>query len=227
MRLSHQKIKKNNIFLPAFAILTFGFHVLGLIVLMFHGSMLNQLKRQFIPQSLVQLADGRTITVDSQKNWERHPETIRRFVAETMSFMFTHSEKQPPELAWKIGSRLMSRDLQLKLPEKLSSLSPDQRFLNGERITESVLIIQKISQPKELAEGKWQVGMEAYQLIFTASNKLGEPKAFSKKILVRSVDKPVISLPNNPLPWHLTTFKLGESRLEIHNICDIKAKTCS
>lgn len=224
MRLSHREKRNNNALLPAFAVFTFGFHVLGLMLLMFHGSMLDRLKEQFIPESLVQLADGRTVTVDSQKNLERHPETIRRFVAETITFLLTRSEKQPPELVWKVGSGLLTRNLQLRNSEEI--LNPSQKSLNGERITETVLIIQKVSQPEKLAEGNWQVELEAYQLVFTANNKLGEPRAFNKKILVRAVDEPTVFLPTNPLSWHLTAYQLGEARLEIYDICDLKAKTC-
>ena len=226
MRLSQRKPKKNSILLPAFAVFTFGLHLLGLMLLMFHGSMLDQLKRQFIPQSLVQLADGRTITVDSQQNLERHPETIRRFVAETMSFMLTRSEKQPPELIWKIGSELLAKQLQLKFPAEVL-LKPSQKSLDGERITETVLVIQKISQPQKIDEGSWKVKMVANQLVFTENNKIGKTLAFNKQILIRAVHRPTLSLPNKPLSWHLTAYRIGEARLEIYDICDLQAINCS
>ena len=225
MRLSQTEYKKNSI-LPAFAVFTFGLHLLTLILLMFHGSMLEQLKQQFIPESLVQLVDGRTITVDSQQNLERHPETIRRFVAETMSFMLTGSQRQPPETIWEISSELLAKELQQKFAAEILPINPSKQFSKGERGTETVLIIQKISQPQKIEQGKWKVEMLAHQLIFTDYDRLGEAIAFNKQILVRATDKPAISLPETPLDWHLTAYQLGEAKLEIYNICDIQVKNC-
>ena len=228
MRLSQRESKKNNIILPAFAVFSFGLHLIGLMLLLFHGSMLKQLKRQFIPQSLVQLADGRTITVDSQQNLERHPETIRRFVAETISFMLTHSEKQSQEIIWKIGSELLAKELRLKSPEKVLSFNPSQKFLDGERITETVLVIQKISQPKKIEDGKWKVQIVAHQLIFTDYNRLGKAIAINKQISVRAVNRPAFSLSKKPLPerLHLTASQIGEARLQVYHICDMQAANC-
>ena len=225
MRLPQTESKKNSI-LPAFAVLTFGLHLLTLTLLMFHGSMLEQLKQQFIPQSLVQLVDGRTITVDSQQNLERHPETIRRFVAETMSFILTRSGRQPPETIWEFGSELFAHELQRKLPGEILPLTPSQQFPQTERGTETVLIIQKISQPKKIGEGKWKVDMLAHQLIFTDYDRLGEAIAFNKQILVRATPKPAISLPEAPQSWQITAYQLGEAKLEIYQICDIQTKNC-
>ena len=225
MLLPQTESKKNSI-LPVFAVLTFGLHLLTLILLMFHGSMLERLKQQFIPQSLVQLVDGRTITVDSQQNLERHPETIRRFVAETMSFLLTRSRRQPPKIIWEIGSELLAKELQQKFLTEISPLAPNKQFLKGERVTESVLIIQKISQPQKIGRGKWKIEILAHQLIFTDYDRLGEAIAFNKQILVRATDKPTLSLPEAPLPWHLTAYQLGEAKLKIHHICDIQAKNC-
>jgi hypothetical protein len=88
MQLLKPENKKSSI-LPLFAVGTFGLHLFTLLLLMFHGSMLQQLNRRLTPQSLVQLVDGRAITVDPKQNFERHPETIRRFVGETMTVTAT------------------------------------------------------------------------------------------------------------------------------------------
>lgn len=226
MRLPQRESKSNKILLPAFAVFSFGLHLFGLILLMFHDSMLSQLKQQFIPQSLVQLADGRTITVDSQQNLERHPETIRRFVAEATSFMLTHSEKQPPEVIWKIGSGLLDRELQLKSPEEILSFDPGQKFIDGGEVTETVFVIQKISQPKKIEDGKWKVQIVAHQLIFTDYDRLGEAIAFNKQISVRAVNRPALSLPDNHISGHLTAVQIGQAKLEIFDICDIQAPNC-
>ncbi|PMB07682.1 hypothetical protein CI592_08965, partial [Fischerella thermalis CCMEE 5328] len=114
MQLLKQENKKKSSILPLFAVVTFGLNIFTLLILMFHGSMLQQLGKQLTPRSLVQLADGRAITVDPTQNLERYPETIRRFVGETMTLMLTWSQEQPPETIWEISSELLTNDVKQK-----------------------------------------------------------------------------------------------------------------
>ncbi|MCC5642209.1 hypothetical protein LC607_04355 [Nostoc sp. CHAB 5824] len=226
MQLLKPENRKNNP-LPLLAVGTFGLHVFTLLLLLFHGSMLQQLGRQLTPQTLVQLVDGRTITVDPQPNLERQPEAIRRFVGETMSLMLTWSEQQPPPQVWEITSQLVADDFKQKLKSELTNLNPDSQFENVNRGAENVLVIQKISQPTEIGNGQWKVEMLANQLVFSGYDKLGKSISFNKQILVRAIDEPATSLPNAALPLHFAAYRLGEARLEIYNICEIKDKNCS
>jgi hypothetical protein len=226
MQLLKPENRKNNP-LPLLAIGTFGLHIFTLLLLIFHGSMLQQLGRQLTPQSLVQLVDGRTITADPQENLNRQPETIRRFVGETMSLMLTWSQQQPPPQVWEISSQLVADDFKQKLKSELTKLNPDSQFENFNRGAENVLVIQKISQPTEISNGKWKVEMLANQLIFNSYDRLGKSISFNKQILVRAIDEPATSLPNAALPSHFAAYRLGEARLEIYNICEIKDNNCS
>jgi hypothetical protein len=220
MQILKSENKKSSI-LPLFAVATFGLHLFALLVLMFHWSMLQQLKQVLIPQSLVQLIDGSAITVDPKSDLERTPETIRRFVGETMTLMLNWSQQQPPQTVWEITSDLVANELQPKLQ---AEISPTESLSKG---TENVLIIQQISAPTKVSEGKWKVEMTANQIIFTNSDKLGKSFPFNKQIIVTAVDKPTTALPNLPIPLNLAAYRLGEARLKISNICDIKDKTCS
>ena len=226
MQLVKPENKKSSI-LPLLAVGTFGLHLFSLLLLLFHGSMIQNLQQQLTPQSLVQLIDGRAITVDPQLTQERHPETIRRFVGETMTLMLTWSQQQPPLTVWEISSQLLANNLKPKLQAEITNLNPTGQLANINRGTEYVLVIEKISQPTKIAEGKWKIEMLANQLNFSGSNNLGTSNAFNKQILVRVIDKPNISLPANPLPWHLAAYRLGEARLEIYQICDITDNNCS
>lgn len=220
MQILNSENKKTSI-LPLFAVATFGVHLLTLLVLLFHWSMLQQLKQQLTPQSLVQLADGRAITVDPKGNLERHPEAIRRFVGETMTIMLNWSQQQQPKTVWEISSQLIANELQPKLQ---SEISPSENLSRG---TENVLVIQKISQPTKIEDGKWKIEMLANQLIFTSSDRLGKSIPFNKQILVRAIDEQATSLPNLPIPLHLAVYRLGEARLKIYNICELQDKNCS
>ncbi len=220
MQILKSENKKSSI-LPLFAVATFGLHLLTLVVLFFHWSMLQQLQMRLTPQSLVQLADGHAITVDPKQNLERHPETIRRFVGETMTLMLTWSQQQQPKTVWEVSSELIANELQPKLQ---SEISPTQNLSKG---TENVLVIERISQPTKIEDGKWKLEMFANQIIFTNSDRLGKSISFNKIILVRAIDEQAASLPNSPLPLNLAAYRLGEARLKIYNICDIQDKKCS
>ncbi|MBN4005316.1 hypothetical protein [Nostoc sp. LPT] len=226
MQLLKPENKKNSP-LPLLAVGTFGLHLFTLLLLIFHWSMLQQLGRQLTPQSLVQLVDGHAITVDPQANLERQPETIRRFVGETMSLMLTWSQQQPPTQIWEITSQLVADDFKQKLKSEITNLNPDSQFENVNRGAENVLVIQKVSQPQEISNGKWKVEILANQLIFNSYDKLGKSVSFNKQILVRAIDEPATSLPNAALPSQFAAYRLGEARLEIYNICEIKDNNCS
>lgn len=226
MQLLKPENKKNNP-LPVLAVGTFGLHLFTLLLLIFNGSMLQQLGRQLTPQSLVQLVDGRVITVDPQQNLERQPETIRRFVGETMSLMLTWSQQQPPTEVWEVSSQLVANNFKQKLKSEITNLNPDSQFENVTRGNENVLVIQKVSQPTKIGDGKWKVEILANQLIFNGYDKLGKSVSFNKQILVRAIDEPATSLPNAALPLHFAAYRLGEARLEIYNVCEIQDKNCS
>ncbi|OCQ98917.1 hypothetical protein BCD64_23030 [Nostoc sp. MBR 210] len=226
MQILKTENKKSNI-LPLFAVATFGLNIFALLLLMFHGSMLQALKQQLTPQSLVQLIDGQAVTVDPKPSFERYPETIRRFVGETISLMLTWSEQQPPQTAWDISSQMVSNNIKQKLLLEITSLKSGSQFQTINKGSEYVLVIDSISQPTKITEGTWKVEMYAHQLSFTNYDKLGVSSPFNKQILVQVVDEPLASLPDKPLSWHLAAYRLGEARLQIYNICDIKDKNCS
>ncbi|MEA5596076.1 hypothetical protein [Rivularia sp. UHCC 0363] len=204
---------------PLFAIGTLSLHLFTLLLLMFHGRMLQQVKRQSVPQILVQLADGRVITADAKNNLERDRQTIRRFIGESMTLMLTWSQKQSSTVVWNVTSELLRNDFKREFTERFNNFeleSPE----------ENVLVIQKISQPEVISEGKWKVEIFANRLIFSRGDNLGKSIPFNKQILVEVTDE-VNSLPNIPTPLNLAAYRLGEARMQIYNICDIEDKSCS
>ncbi|WGV27448.1 hypothetical protein [Halotia branconii] len=227
MQLLKPENKKSSI-LPLLAVGTFSLHLFTLLLLIFHGALLQDLSRQMTPQSLVQLVDGNAIIADAKPSFERYPETIRRFVGETMTLMLNWSEQQLPNTIWEISSQLLSNDLKPKFKSEITSLTATTQLENINRGTEYVLVIQQISQPIPIGQGKWKVEMLANHLAFSSSNSLGTSTTFNKQILVRAIDQQATSLPDAaPLPWHRAAYRLGEAKLEIYNICEITDKNCS
>ena len=217
--------KKNILFL--FALGTFGLNFIILLLLFFHETMLQQLSQQLAPQSLIELADGRVILADPETNLERQPETIRRFVGETMTLMLTFSSRQPQNEILAISSALLMDRFKPKFQTEMMKLNQKNQIASNNRSTESVLIIERISQPIKIGVGEWKVEIRANQLIFSGSDLLGKSIPFNRQILVRAIANNPLALPDNPLPWHLATFRLGEARLEIYNMCDLQQKNCS
>jgi hypothetical protein len=225
MQLLNPKKSTRNI-LPIFVVATFSVHLISFLVLMFHWSMLQKFTTQQV-QGFVQLTDGRAIAVSSQEYLERNPQTIQRMVGETLTLMFTASEKQPPETVWQTTSQLLSDNFQQKFQPEITPVNPGSNRKNTNTSNESLLLLQSISQPEKIAEGKWQVDAVANRIVFTATNRSGEKIPFNKRILVRAIDNPKIVLPAAPTPLNLAVYKLGEAKLEIYNICDIKDKNCN
>ncbi|MUG93834.1 hypothetical protein F7734_16005 [Scytonema sp. UIC 10036] len=228
MQLLKQENKKTNI-LPLLAVATFGLNLLALLVLLFHGSMLQQLNRRNTTQSLVQLADGSAITADPKQNLERNPETIRRFVGETMTLMLTWSQKQPPRTVWQLSSQLLAGKAQQRFEPEVNKLIPENQAGNINKGTESVLVVQRISAPTKIEgeDGKWKVEVIGNHIVFTSSDPLGETTPFRKQILVQAIEEQATSLPKVPLPIDLAVHRLGEAKLEIYNICEITDQKCS
>ncbi len=226
MRLINQENHRTNI-LPLLTVATFGLHLLTLLLLMFDGSLLQQLNRQSTTPRLVELVDGSTLTVERQKSLDRNSETIRRFVGETMTLVFTWSEKQPPRTVWQISSELVADDFRKKFESVIANLNPGNQFENISRGTENVLVLQRVSQPTKIADGKWKLEMFANSLNFGSSDQLGKSVPFNKQILVRVVNRQPTSVPNAPLPLDLAVYRLGEAGLEVYNVCDIEDKNCS
>nr|MDZ8000310.1 hypothetical protein [Aulosira sp. DedVER01a] len=169
----------------------------------------------------------RVITVDPQDNLQRYPQAIRRFVGQTMTLLLTWSPQQPPATVWDVSSELVTDDFQPKLQAEINNLTSGKQLNNFNKSTEQILVIQRISQPTQLAEGKWKVQMVANQLIFNGSDRLGESIPVNKEIFVQATDEAVASLPNAPVPLQLAAYRIGEARLKIYKICDIKDKSCS
>jgi hypothetical protein len=223
--LNLENQKKNILLL--FAVGTFGLNLLSLVLLFFHGAILQQLDGRLTPQSLVELVGGRTITADPEADLERQPETIRRFVGEAMTLMLTSSPQQPPETVQDISSALLADEFKPKFQAGIPPLHRTIRSASGNKNVEHVLVVGRISQPTKIGEGRWKVQMLAYQLIFSNSDLLGQSISVNKQILVRSINKQAMLLPDRPNPLQLATYHLGEARLQIYNICPLQEKNCS
>ncbi len=219
--------KNNTNLIPLFVIGTFSLHLLTVLVLTFHNTMLQQVKRKTLPETLVQLFDGRTIAVAATGNLERNQQTISRFVGEAMTLMFTSSKNLPPPLIEEIIYPLLSEELRQKLNSKDNNIGFNNKQKRNLRNTENVLVIQKISQPEKISNGNWKVNILANRLIFKGKEKTGSSIPFKKQIFVRAIEKNKVNSISPEVPANLAVSSLQEARLEIYNICNLKDEKCS
>jgi hypothetical protein len=216
--------QKNTLLLFSFG--TLGLNAIMLLLLFFNQSLLQSLSRQLTPQSLIELENGTAITADPEENLERQPATLSRFVGESMTLMLTSSARLPPRLVLNITSGLFSKSFQTRFANEILEQQRSLRSGREDANLETVLVIEKISAPLKIEAGQWKLEIVAHQLLFSSSDLLGKSLPFHKQIWVRAIPQNPITLPNKSLPLDLATYRLGEARLEIYQICDFQQKTC-
>ncbi len=226
MQYREPENQRKNILL-LFGLGTLGLNTLVLLLLFFNQTFLQQLSLALTPQSLIELTDGRAITADPQANLEREPATISRFVGESLTLMLTSSPRLRSIQALATTSPLLSVNLKEKFTERILKQQRALRLRLGDRNIETVLVIERISQPIKIEAGQWKVQVLAHQLLFSQSDLLGKSLPFNQLIGVRATNKNQISLSDKPRSLDLATYRQGEARLEIFDICAIEEKNCS
>lgn len=192
------------------------------------------------PPSLVQLADGQTVTVSPLANKERSSEVIRQFTKETLTSLMSWSGTIPsPDGTAKTipdegvnlkGARgkittsayntsfALSEDFRKEFLLKLAELTPQSVF--GER-TEVVLVPLEIQAPIKIDEGKWKIIIVSNLAIFSQNN-LGDIIPFNKEVYLQAVEAPSYK---NFHGSDKTAKRIAEARksgLEIYAIRDVK-----
>ncbi|WP_083636832.1 hypothetical protein [Leptolyngbya sp. 'hensonii'] len=238
--LQHQRETKN--YLAILAIGTLSLHVLiCLFMLLLYGAY-SRLSRKPVP-TLVQLADGRAIKTAPLDAQERTPDTVRNFVATTLTLMLNWSGKLPPQTGeeartpkldpgipihtlqagerrvatatWQATFALSER-FRPEFLQKLAELTPPGVFTGS---TQVALVPLEISYPKKVAVGKWKIKLVANLLVFNARDNVGKAIPFNKEIFVQAIDTP------NPPPETTTLaqaiYTVRQAGLEIYAIRDL------
>lgn len=169
--------------LPLFVLVTAGIQIFMVLLMIFQGGQISRLANTPAP-SLVQLVDGRAIQVSAKDHLEREPETIRRFVSDVMTMLFTWSGTLPPQnlqeakvprpdpgveitsvsrgndriatQTWESGFAL-SEDFRKEFLQSIAVLTPPSVFGGTSNLamrTQSLLIVRNVSEPRSVTEGK-------------------------------------------------------------------------
>ncbi|MDZ7958709.1 MAG: hypothetical protein RMY34_12655 [Aulosira sp. DedQUE10] len=250
VRLLENKQRTGSI-LTTFAIATFGLHLLVLLFLIFQGLNIQKLSVRKQP-NFVQMIDGKPVTTND--DLARDPEAIRQFVSKTMISIFNWSGTLPPQNIEEISKPQLDRGILIKTPsggsEKVSTsswiasfgfsedfrkgflsqiadMTPPEVFANNpKQIISGKLVIKRIYPPKQIAPGKWEVGMVA-DLI---QNKQAEDKKlivpFNKDLLVRAVDYFDYPQAEKMTDMQKAIYSIRADKLEIYemrNLCLLDA----
>lgn len=238
------KVQKTDV-LPMFVMGTMILQVVVVFVLLLEGAWLARLSKKPAP-SLVQMIDGQAIQVAPMAHLDRTPETIRRFVSDTMTLMFNWSGTLPPETVeearlpkkdpgvpvktakgetkvatatWQ-ASFALSETFRSDFVQKVAEMMPADVF--GDSSTQVLLVVRRVSDPEEVEEGKWKVDLVSNLIVFNRGDRMGKAIAFNKEIFLMAVDPPAQPLGENASPLEQVAYRVRQAGLEIYAIRDLQ-----
>ncbi|MFN6537327.1 MAG: hypothetical protein RM021_013280 [Nostoc sp. EkiNYC01] len=241
-----EKRKRTASVLTIFAIATFSLHLFVLLLFLFQGITIRQLSLRK-PPNFVQLIDGKSVAeIDDLK---REPETIRQFISKTMIAMFNWSGTLPPQkieevanpkydlgilirtpqggsqkistTSW-IASFALSEDFRKGFLSTIAEMTPPEVFSeNPNQGMTSQLVIKRIYPPKEIAPGKWRVGMVADLIQKNRGDDRRVITPFNKDFLVRAADYFANPQVESSTDLQKAIYSVRTDRLEIYEIRDL------
>jgi len=176
--------------------------------------------------NFVQLVDGKTIMVTTMSSYERQPQTIRRFIKEVFSLMFTWNGFLPlesnipneiplPDLGVSVSggkkvatttmyaSFAFSEKLRNALLQEIALLTPQELFRpvqpgQPNRKPKVILLVEFIGDPRPVRTGIWQLEFVSNLIIFEEKAPQGRLLTpFNKIVVVRAIE-PVTEILYNP-----------------------------
>lgn len=234
--------KRNTHYLPLFVLGSVGLQVVILMGLFLQARALSRLSRQDVP-TLVQMQDGQAIRVSPMGSRERTPETIRRFVNDTLVLMFNWSGSLPATTAeeaaqpradpglpidvergkrniatasWQ-ASFALSEDFRQDFLKRVAELTPPGVFTGTSQV---VMVINHVSNPESVGEGRWKVAVVAHLYVFNEANALGQAIPFNREVFVEAVTAPAV--PAGETPLEQAIYRIRQTGLQIYAIRELE-----
>lgn len=237
--------------LTIFAIVSFGLHILVLLLFIFQGTKINQLSWRKQP-NFVQMVDGNV--VNETDDLGRDSEVIRQFVSKTMSSIFNWSGSLPPQTieevgqpkpdlgiliktptagsqrvttsSW-LGSFAVSEDFRKGFLSQIAAMTPPEVFAtNPQQVISGELRIKRVYPPKQIDSRRWSVGMVADLIQQKKADGHQVIIPFNKDLLVRAVDYFDYPAVGQTTVLQSAIYRVRADRLEIYelrNLCLIDA----
>lgn len=233
--------KRNTNYLPLFVLGSVGLQLVILVFLFVQAGALSRLSRQAAP-TLVQMQDGQAIRVGAMEAQDRTPETIRRFVNDTLVLMFNWSGSLPAATAeeasqpqpdpglpvemdrgkgqvatasWQ-ASFAFSEDFRQDFLKRVAELTPPGVFSGT---TQVVMVVNHVSEPEVVGEGRWKVDVVAHLYVFDETNALGEAIPFNREVFVEAVTAPAV--PDGETPLEQAIYAIRQAGLQIYAIREL------
>ncbi|MFK8185202.1 MAG: hypothetical protein AB8B99_17660 [Phormidesmis sp.] len=189
--------------------------------------------------TLVQLQNGQSALVSPANSKFRSHTVIKSFVEESMAQLFTWNTvsqsndgsrqlsdkgvsvgegRKVPTRTWQASFSLSNDFRETFMQEMASSFIP-AGVLAGE--AQSALLVESLSDPKEIKAGIWEINMVAFIVIFDGRNPQGKATSFNKTIVVKAVEPSLDPLPEETTPIQKAVYQTRSKGLEIHEIYEL------
>mgnify|MGYP001801173915 CR=1 FL=1 len=234
--------KRNTNYMPLFVLGSVGLQLVILVILFLQAGALSRLSRQ-APPTLVQMQDGQAVRVAAMDAQDRSPETIRRFVNDTLVLMFNWSGSLPattaeeasqpkadPGLAiegergkqkvatasWQ-ASFAFSEDFRQEFLQRVADLTPPDVFTGG---TQVVIAINHVSDPAIAGDGRWKVDVVAHLYVFNETDALGKAIPFNREVFVEAVTAPAV--PAGETALEKAIYSIRQAGLQVYAIRELQ-----
>ena len=167
--------------------------------------------------SLVQLSNGDAIAVAATDSKAREPETIKRFVADSLIVLMSWHNQLPaqrdangtllppsPDPGMSLDVR--GKTLRVTSPAYQASFAFEETFreeliallatstppavFTGQ--VQQLLSFQAITEPEELEPGRWQLSVVGHLIQSKVGTAQTQRQPFNRKIIVRAIDTPAL-----------------------------------
>jgi hypothetical protein len=211
-----------------------GTQILTLILVTGQGMAIRRLNDK-PPPSLVQMQDGSAYRVRPVAASNRTPAVIQYFTTTTLTQLFNWNGElveadgqrikdpgidiETDEGTAKVTTASMTASFALseafRLPflQRVAALTPPGVFTGN---TQVVLIIDRVSEPQELAPGKWQLSVLAHLAVFTGGSSPQTTIPFHREITVEATTAPVV--PEGETPLEQAIYSIRQAGLVITDI---------
>ena len=181
--------------------------------------------------TFAQLVNGDTVYIAEQDRLWRYPEVIRQSVSDWSTLTFNWEGKitgtdQPdpgvkvkgdgkvPTNTWFASVMLEAQFAEASLQE-IASLVPAEIFTGQVR---SVIIINYLSDPRQIAPGEWEVDLLSTRTLIERSTGASERLAFDRTFTLRAVEIPQSPLGNEASVVEQKIYQMRSAGLEITQI---------
>ena len=236
--LKQQILDKSNL-LPILVWAALGLGTISTLMGFFTFATVIAVARKDVP-SLVQLESGQTVLVGAADSRYRTDEVITSFVQEAFTQMFTWNvvskdgesrRVTDPGISVGSGGRIPTRTWQASfsisqdfresfLIEMANSFIPKGVF-TGE--AQSTLLVESLTEPREVKEGEWAVDMVAFLVIFDGRNPQGKATSFNKTVVIKAVEPSLDPIPEETSAIQKAVYATTSKGLVITEIYELGA----